>query len=162
MTALWHDFTYRYMHTYDKGFKRASLMIFCTLYFSMIPLTTFYALHTQYIFRTDPLSSGAAFHAAQVLPGELKTLVGDIPAGSASSSFSGALPSQSLMLWQFVYVRDFADSVVGIRRRLCKRLCQPTICYALYYKSYIVLYVPDFHWFEKGKMYITLRKIFIM
>ena len=99
MTRLWYDFTYRYTHMHDKCSQKASLMIFCTLYFSVIPLITFHALHTQYIFRTDPLSSGAAFHAAQVHPGELKILAEDVLAGLASSIFSGVLPSQIIMLW---------------------------------------------------------------
>ena len=61
------------MHMYDKCFQRASLMIFRTLYFSMIPLTIFHALHTQYIFRTDPLSSGGCVSCPQV-----QTLVSEI------------------------------------------------------------------------------------
>ena len=31
-----------------------------------VSFSVLYALHAQYIFRTDPLSSGAAFHATQV------------------------------------------------------------------------------------------------
>ena len=48
----------------------ANVLTFCTVVPVMFPLSVFHALHAQYIFHTDPLSSGAAFHAAQVHPDE--------------------------------------------------------------------------------------------
>ena len=60
------------------GFKYSGIWVimltFCIPYFDYDFVSVLSALHTQYIFRTDPLSSGAAFHATQVLPDELKLL----------------------------------------------------------------------------------------
>ena len=46
------------------------MVLLFTLRFLFV-LFFFHALHTQYNARTDPSSSGAAFHAAQVHPDEL-------------------------------------------------------------------------------------------
>ena len=56
-------------------------ILYYALYFHTVDIPMFisyyvtvHALHTQYIARTDPSSSGAAFHAAQVHPDDLKLL----------------------------------------------------------------------------------------
>ena len=62
----------------------------------MILFTVFPAFHTQYIFRTDPLSSGAASHATQVHPDDQKALLGAVQRNWRAPLPSGVSPSQSI------------------------------------------------------------------
>ena len=72
------------------------------------------ALHTRYISVLTPCSSGAAFHAAQVLPVELRTDGRCSSVDGKLHLFPECCRVRFCMLCFWDLTRDFADSVVGM------------------------------------------------